>query len=245
MNKKSSLSERKVDSREKVVITKVTAFSPDECYSHFQNSMELLRKQLKVADNLINEGNEEDCKNIWRSQIVFLDGILDFYIHELTKFGIQCMFLGQWSKTKQYNSMRIPMCVVEEGLRLNSTSCDWLLKHTVEKIGRDTYLSYDSIKDQLNLIGISLIDILDDTFYSIDPCKKTKRKDGKDKGKAWITELFKRRNQIAHQMDRSLIDASENDISKEYVEEFIKKVELLVEKIHEKASNLSAQSIET
>lgn len=240
MVKKTSLSERMVDSREEKAITpNVMAFSPDECYDHFESSIELLKKQFEVADRMLSEGNMEGCKNIWRSQIVFLDGILDFYIHELSKFGIERMFLGEWPKTPKYKNMQIPMNIVEDGLRSNPNSCQWLLNHSVEIIKSDTYLSYESIKDQLNFLGISLIEILNDNFYSTCEFTGRNRNDGLINGKEWIRDLFNRRNEISHQLDRSLVDSSENDISKEYVEDFIKKVELLVEKIHEKACDLS------
>lgn len=240
MNKKSSLSQRVTDSREEKAITfKVTAFSPDECYSHFKDSIKLIKKQFEIADDMLQNGNEKGCKNIWRSQIVFLEGVLDFYIHELSKFGTKCMRLGLWSKTEKYKNMMIPMNIVEEGLKSNNESCEWLLKYSVIKFGKDTYLSYSSLHDQLNYLGISLNDILSNNFFSVCEHSERARSDGLKNGKSWIRELFNRRNEIAHQMDRSLEDSSENDISKKYVEDHIKKVELLVAKIHEKACGLS------
>ena len=77
--------------------------------------------------------------------------------------------------------------------------------------------------------------ILSETFYSTCEFTGEKRNDGLKNGKKWINDLFMRRNQIAHQMDRSLCDSSEYDISKEFVSENIKNVELFISKIHEKA----------
>lgn len=235
MDKKVSLSERKVELREKVSLPTVKAFSPDECYTHFQKSITLLKKQFDLADTLLEKGDQEDFKQICRSQIVFLEGILDFYIHELTKIGIKCMFLEQWPKTQKYMNLCIPMSVVEKGVIETSTSCEWLLEHCVGRIGLDTYLSYKCLKDQLNFLGISLDAILSETFYSTCEFTGEKRNDGLKNGKKWINDLFMRRNQIAHQMDRSLCDSSEYDISKEFVSENIKNVELFISKIHEKA----------
>lgn len=122
-----------------------------------------------------------------------------------------------------------------KGVIETSTSCEWLLEHCVGRIGLDTYLSYKCLKDQLNFLGISLDAILSETFYSTCEFTGEKRNDGLKNGKKWINDLFMRRNQIAHQMDRSLCDSSEYDISKEFVSENIKNVELFISKIHEKA----------
>ena len=75
MDKKVSLSERKVELREKVSLPTVKAFSPDECYTHFQKSITLLKKQFDLADTLLEKGDQEGFKQICRSQIVFLEGI--------------------------------------------------------------------------------------------------------------------------------------------------------------------------
>ena len=40
-----------------------------------------------MADELFESGKEEESRNIWRAQIVFLESAFDFYLHELTKNG--------------------------------------------------------------------------------------------------------------------------------------------------------------
>lgn len=46
-----------------------------------------------------------------------------------------------------------------------------------------------------------------------------------------VTELFQRRNEIAHQNDRSHASAEQKDITREYVEDYIGKIELIVNAI--------------
>lgn len=46
-----------------------------------------------------------------------------------------------------------------------------------------------------------------------------------------VTELFQRRNEIAHQSDRSHASAEQKDITREYVEDYIGKIELIVNAI--------------
>jgi hypothetical protein len=51
-------------------------------------------------------------------------------------------------------------------------------------------------------------------------------------GKRMLIDLYKRRNEIAHQNDRSHASAEQNDISKEYVQEKIQEIESFVSTIH-------------
>ena len=56
--------------------------------------MNEVKEQFNVADNLNEDGNIIACKMVWRSQIVLSEGLLDFYIHEMSKYCIVRMFLG-------------------------------------------------------------------------------------------------------------------------------------------------------
>ena len=52
-------------------------------------------------------------------------------------------------------------------------------------------------------------------------------------GAQTVAELFQRRNAIAHQNDRSHNSAVQNDISKEFVTDYISKIEAIVNSLHE------------
>ena len=95
-------------------------FSLAEILQHYSESYAAIRNQFVVADQMLQEGNEEACKMIWRSQVVLAEGLLDFYIHELSKFCMFQMFAGQWNKSDKYNQFMVPMAKVEEkDLKLN------------------------------------------------------------------------------------------------------------------------------
>ena len=66
----------------------VVHFELTEIKSHFDQSLLEIQNQFNIADELHTAGKVEDCKNIWRSQVVFLEGILDFYLHELSKYAL-------------------------------------------------------------------------------------------------------------------------------------------------------------
>lgn len=93
-------------------------------------------------------------------------------------------------------------------------------------------VSFDSIKEQLNLLGIDLPTVADKAFCQKGECEKTKHK-----LKRWLTELFGRRNIIAHQTDREHTNAQIKNITKEIVQDFIVDVEKIVHSINEAAKN--------
>ena len=93
------------------------------------------------------------------------------------------------------------------------------------------YLASETMKDQLNLIGIPFTKVICKAFPLQDAKEETIVKEGK----RLISEMFKRRNEIAHQNDRSHATAKQNEISKEFVVEYIKNVKSIVNAIHELA----------
>ena len=81
-NRDLSLTERNEEVRDKQPVTPVVSFSLSEIREHFDKSILSIQEQYEVADSLCAEGKVDACKDIWRSQIVFAESALDFYIHE-------------------------------------------------------------------------------------------------------------------------------------------------------------------
>ena len=210
-----------------------TQFSLAEIKQHFKESLDPIKKQYTVADSLNNSGDIEGCKMIWRSQVVLAEGLLDFYIHEMSKYCLFRMFTGAWEASAKYASFMVPMKKVEEALS-TTESKDWFFAYLNDRFGRDVFLSCESMRDQLNLIGIGFGDTMKKAFPR--PKEETSQKDGAK----IITDLFQRRNAIAHQNDRSHASAEQNDITKEFVEDYISKVETIVDAIHSLAEEKEA-----
>ena len=89
-------------------------------------------------------------------------------------------------------------------------------------------------KEELNLIGISFNKTMEKAFPSKNEQEAIKI------GKKNITMLFQRRNEIAHQNDRSHASAEQTDITKEFVEDYISKIEAIVNAIQEIAEETDA-----
>lgn len=216
-----SLSPRAEGTREVRTVT-VVSFDLNEIRNHFDQSLAAINNQFEVASSLGSAGKPEDQKNIYRSQIVFLESAFDFYLHELTKYGLRKMLSGDWTKTEKYENLKIPMKCVERGLN-DPSAIQWFVEYINEAYSRDVMTAYEYLKDQMNMLGISLVNILKDLFPKMSEPKKV------------ISNLYDRRNQIAHQTDRAHADATQVDITEGYVRERIAEIKAIVEKLHQKA----------
>lgn len=119
----------------------------------------------------------------------------------------------------------VPMSKVEDAIN-TVNSKDWFFEYLNDRFSRDVFLSHESMKDQLNLIGIDFSKTMERAFSkeSKDPVKY---------GKQVVIDLFQRRNDIAHQNDRSHASAKKQDITKEFVEKYITNIELIVNAIYD------------
>ena len=64
---------------------------------------------MKNQENREKINGMHFASEIWRSQIVFLDSALDFYIHEVAKLGIIKIFNNEWDETNQYREIKVSM----------------------------------------------------------------------------------------------------------------------------------------
>lgn len=85
--KNIELSPRKESTRNKN-IPSVVKFNLDEIHFHYQDSISSINEMFALADELLMSSKETQAKNIWRAQIVFLDSAFDYFMHEITKYGL-------------------------------------------------------------------------------------------------------------------------------------------------------------
>lgn len=211
--------------------TEVVRFELDQIVQHFTETLQAINAQFEVADELIVSGRVTEGENIWRAQIVFLASALDFYMHELTKYGLCEIYNENWSRTNKYDNIQINMKVIEVALK-SGEDIDWFLEYINNYYRTITMVSYDSVRDQLNLLGIDLQAVADNAFYQKGGTEKTA-----DKLKRRLNELFGRRNLIAHQTDRAHTDAQFGNITKDIVQGFIRDIEKIVNSIDVEARN--------
>ncbi len=219
-----SLAPRKVATRKKL---EVEVFELTDIDTHFSENVQSVEQKFEVANGLMAEDKIAEAKDIWRSQIVFLDSAFDFYLHEIIKLGILSIYHGDCTKkTEKYNNL--PFCMSDLELALSNTEDDTWLKDWVNKqYAKETLMSYSAFKDVCNLLGLDINSIADAVYYQRGSTEKTI-----DKMKRRVDALFFRRNRIAHQMDRQRENAERQDITEQDVKDFIEDVKKIVQAIN-------------
>jgi len=216
-----SLTPRAEDTRDVHPIN-VVNFELADIKDHYDKSIIAINNQFEVASSLRESGKPDDQKNIYRSQIVFLESAFDFYLHELTKYGLRKILVGDWPHTPKYGNLKVPMKHVERGLR-DPSAIDWFVEYVNEAYSRDVMTAYEYLKDQMNMLGIHIAEILPRLFPHMDDPKDV------------IIDLYDRRNQIAHQTDRAHANAVQQDISEQFVRDRITEVNSIVVALHQEA----------
>lgn len=225
MNRNLDLSERVENVREQQGIRYIVHFNLQEIKDRFDESIQSIEQKFNLYDELMESGKVDEAKDILRSQIIFLEGVVDFYLHEMTKYSYFKMFSNEWDKTSQYKSFNVKMEMVEKGLN-SPNSREWFFEYVIDSFKRIVFLSRESINDQLNAIGIPYKDIMHNVF--VEKSENESKKIGDD----FIRKLFERRNTIAHQNDRSHDSAIQNDIDKDYVEYNIETMKKIAHEIY-------------
>ena len=180
----------------------------------FKDNIVDIRSHFSVAADLLNSKppKQNAAEDIWRSQIVFLDSAFDFYIHEIVKYGIIKMFNGDWTETNGYKNLKVHLSfAVDLAQNPNSTS---KLLDEIDEINRySCFMGAKKLSEQLKFIDVN--------------CRLLNSEE------KLFNDLFNRRNQIAHQSDRMHGQTQKNAITKNYVEDFINKIEdFVLTKLH-------------
>ena len=144
--------------------TEVIRFELDQIMQHFVEAIQSINAQFDVADELVESGKVIEGENIWRAQIIFLASALDFYMHELTKYGLCEIYNENWDCTDKYENLQVNMKVIEVALK-SGEDIGWFLEYINNYYCSITMVSYESVKDQLNLLGINLAPVADGAFY--------------------------------------------------------------------------------
>ena len=233
MRRNLNLSPRAEKVREPLVKSAVQ-FELSEIKERFDESLNTIRNYFELAEYLISVDKYKESENIYRSQIVFLESILDFFMHEITKFGLYRIFIKEWESTEKFKNLEIPMSIVMNALT-NTESTEYFFDYINSRYSSEVMQDWSVIRDQLNLIGVSWSRVC----QLCNPGKD--EKDSITNVKNKLIELYKRRNEIAHQNDRRHTDAEQQEIIRSYVEERMEFIDNFVNAIYDiaKQKNIS------
>lgn len=218
------LLERVENTREKAHVN-FLKFDLDEIREHFQEAVNTIQEEIQFAQKILEEGETQIAENMWRAQIVYLSAAFDYFMHEMTKYGVNNIFSEKWEKTQKYCNMEVKMELVETVLK--EPEKDWIMEFANDKFSKSTMVSHEDVKKYLNLIGIEIQDVSKKAFYKrgaeVKPSKKIKKR---------LEELYARRNRIAHQNDRNHENAELKEISQETVQDFCSDITKIVDAIY-------------
>lgn len=214
------LASRRVDTRE---IGQVHVFCIEDIDAHLKENLDVVKRQFQIADDLLTKGEQEAAADIWRSQVVFIESALDFYLHEVIKLGIISIYNATWNgeKTIQYNNLTFRMEELE--LACDSDDDDWLAQWIDKKYSTETYMNFEKLEQVCKLLGLDKHKIAK-VFYEqgsdIRPIKKLEK---------YLNRMYRRRNIIAHQAGRQSATAEKITITKEDVVELLDKIECILQ----------------
>lgn len=220
LSKNLTLNKRKEDCRQPSHPV-IKRFGISEIEQHFFESIKKVEDLTLIYEKINDE-------SLLRAQIVFLDSAFDFFMHEITKFCLSEMFEQNLKRTTQYNKIEINLNqlhkILDEDNR-NKAFLECINSYYQSK----SILSFKSIQIQFNLLGLDCRKISHKCFP----------KDNKDKSEKAFNEffdcLYSKRNCIAHQSNRSHLDATIESISLDFVSNAIdttkKVVTAIVEEI--------------
>lgn len=187
----------------------------------FSESIERIKNKNKLISDLNANHQFDEAMDIRRSQIIFLMSALDYYMHQIVKYGIIEMFNGNRKKTKEYQQLMIPMNLVEQGiLHVEQLTC---LDEAITSVNQyKTFTSYKSIQQQLKFIALTDSKIKA-IFKEVEDLTGIKNP---------LDEVRKIRNRIAHE-DEILTDLEEVRLSSQQVNEYVDFIFNVVTLIHQ------------
>ncbi|MBQ8999969.1 MAG: hypothetical protein IJ086_14935 [Clostridium sp.] len=193
---------------------------------NFDLNIQRILDKFIIVEQLQENNLQQAADDILRSQIVLLMSALDFYMHELVKYSMLKMFRGEKPKTSSYKNFIVTLDCLENALK-NPEAIDWLEEFIILKNRKETYMAEDKIKQALSLISSNKI--YNNVITNLTISKESFATNFKD--------LYKRRNQIAHQSDRLESTGNIEDIQIDYVKNNVSIITEFINKIHAQIEN--------
>lgn len=222
-----------ISSRNENTIDKIPHLVPstefDNLKIRFDENINSIRERFYLAEELMVNDQVDQAEDMYRTQIVFLESALDYYIHCLSIHASIEMSKDKWTKTGGYRNLVVPIEKVFEAIERPEDTA-WIEEVIVGHHSSKTYMSCNEIKGQLSLVSNDtklFKKIADKMYYVRGGSEKTEKS-----LKQLLDSIFLRRNKIAHQSDREHGTGRKFDIDKIEVENYVDKISEFVEYLH-------------
>jgi len=223
LSRNLNIKDRKKDTKESKKVRMYDS-SLNEIFEEFYQNIDLIKQKFEIAEQLENIENSNTAKDIYRFQIVFLEGSLDYFFHRLGMYAMKQMYEGNWHKSIRYRNIKVPINDVMYAIQ-HPEKTKWVDSAIISYHSSRTYMSPNGIKELLKLIEQ---DFFDDIAIELSP---------KIELETILKEIFGRRNKIVHQLDCDHKTGLSTDIQKSDVERYIDVIEQFVKKLYNKLNN--------
>lgn len=213
-----NFSSRKEGGRDKNPPKRIKNIALDDIQKRFDESMNDVENLFNVCTSL-KENNLPGAEDIYRAQILFLDSSLDFYIHEITKYGLVQIVdpeVSGWNVNDEFKKFKVSINFLKR-VYSNREDIKVILKELNDTIQYSSYMKFEAVSSQLDLIGLEKPEGFENYRYVIDG-------------------LSDRRNAIAHASDRDM-KGDKTDIDETTVRNFMEKLKEFQKLIHEAVKN--------
>ncbi|MEW5931278.1 MAG: hypothetical protein AB1941_27755 [Gemmatimonadota bacterium] len=136
-------------------------------------------------------GGTFDLSDLLRTQIVMVVSAFDYYVHEVTRFGMVEIISGARAPTPAFDRFSIPMGSVVQGMASPGTT-SWLEDAVRAAHGHLSFQDPDKVADALRLISPAIV------WEQVGAVLGMGAVQLKNELKA----IIRRRNQIAHEADQ-------------------------------------------
>lgn len=185
-------------------------------------------ESFNIIESLPANDDAPSQQSILRLQVIMAESILDFYIHELSKYCITAIYKDELPPNDKYNNLTVPITTLRQCLLANERDPEdvsWLLEAISETQSRKCYMSFKALQEALGLCGMAPNEVWNASFGSPGEAEK------------FLTDTYRKRNEIAHQASRSHASAEEHNITGSEAREIVSKIRSLIDTIHNLASS--------
>lgn len=195
----------------------------------FQRNIESARTIESIYSYFVGKATPIDVAELLRAEYVMIVSALDYYVHDIVRDGMLCIFDGYSSENKCFRNFKISMEAVMQVIRFPQNAHNIVGLEIRRVTEKNSYQSTTNINNALNLIGIQSI------WSKIDNQLKMSCQDISKR----LNLIVTRRNKIAHESDfdstknsKSPIELSDIIGVREFIVQLVCAIDAVINKNH-------------
>lgn len=204
-------------SRIKKKIT-ITSTALQDIKGNFDACVSDIRDKFKYVNILTKPEEIPLREDILRYQLVSIESLLDYFVHQILTYGFKKIFNEEWRKTDPYKNINIPLVKVEYAVQ-HPESTVWIEKIIEEYDAKRCLMSGEGLAKVLESIGINPEQIATHLGFATF-----------DSLKAKIQSIYLRRCNIVHHADMDSRTKAKCSITRD---ETAENIDLIVELCNE------------